>query len=79
MVSHAGLRSNSPTHMDQVRLLRLMFAGSGAEQAARQLAAILDRKHTVEYEARLCTAGDAETALKHAERILAWAQTIVQG
>ncbi len=78
MVSRAGIRNSSPTHMDQVRLLRAIFSGPEAERAARQLAAILDRKHIVEYEARLCSASDAETAVKHAERILAWAQSVVQ-
>ncbi|MHB8731876.1 MAG: HEPN domain-containing protein [bacterium] len=76
-VTYGEVRSTSPTHTDQVRLIRALFHSTEpAENAARALAAVLDRKHGVEYEARRCTARDAEAAIKHAERVLQWAQTV---
>ncbi len=79
-VSYGEVRSMSPTHTDQVRLIRVLFHSTEpAERAARQLAAVLDRKHSVEYEARPCAAPDAEAAIKQAERVLAWAQAVCQG
>lgn len=78
-IAHHGLRSISQTHMDQVRLIRHLFPGDdGAKRASDQLAALLDRKSTVEYEGRLYQAHDAETATKHAERLVAWARKIRQ-
>jgi len=79
-IAQAGVRSGSATHTDQVRLVRAVFVGDQqAEQAAKQLAAVLDRKHAVEYEARMCTADDADRVVKQAERLLAWAQQVVHG
>ncbi len=74
-VSKFGLRSVSQTHADQVKLLRELFPDDEATmQACKQLAALIDRKNTVEYEARLCTRDDAEIATKQAERIVNWAR-----
>lgn len=76
-VTCAGVRSVSQTHMDQVRLLRQLFPGDeDAKKASDQLAALLDRKNTVEYQARLCRAQDAQVAVKHAERVVKWARRI---
>lgn len=53
-VGKQGVRSTSKGHTDQVRLVRQLFPDSeGASRAASQLAALIDRKNTVEYEARL--------------------------
>lgn len=77
-VARAGVRSSSPTHTDQVRLVRALFPDDHeAERAAKELASLLDKKHTVEYEARVCVAKDAETAVTRAERLLAWARRVV--
>ncbi len=46
-------------------------------QACKQLAALIDRKNIVEYEARLCTRDDAEIATKQAERIVNWAREVL--
>ncbi len=74
-VSKFGLRSVSQTHADQVKLLRELFPDDEATmQASKQLAGVIDRKNTVEYEARLCTRDDAEIATKQAERIVNWAR-----
>ena len=76
-VATAGVRSVSPAHTDQTRLIRDLFPDdSGAKKAVDQLAAVLDRKNTVEYEARRCTAGDAEIVTKQAERVLGWARQV---
>jgi len=76
-VASAGMRSISQTHMDQVRMIRQFFAGdTEANKASDHLAALLDRKNTAEYEARLFQRHDAETALKHAERLVSWAREV---
>lgn len=78
-VSRFGIRCASPTHMDQVRLIRKSFSqDEAAEKAASQLAALIDRKNAVEYEARLCRSDDAERATRQAERVVAWAQRICE-
>ncbi len=75
-VGKFGLRSISQTHTDQVKLLRELFPDDGVTlQACKQLAALIDRKNTVEYEARLCTQNDAEVATKQAERVVNWARS----
>lgn len=76
-VAEHGVRSISPTHMDQVRLIRQLFPGDDeAKKASSHLGALMDRKNTVEYEGRLCRAHDAEAAIKHAERLVTWARRI---
>ena len=77
-VGKHGLRSMSKAHADQVKLLRQLYPDSEpASRAASQLAALIDRKNTVEYEARLCTEKDAETSTKQAERVIDWAREVL--
>ncbi len=77
-VGKHGLRSVSPSHADLVKLLRELFPKHDATiPVTSQLAALIDRKNTVEYEARLCTQKDAEVAAKQAERIVHWARTML--
>ncbi len=79
-VRAAGVRSVSPNHADQVRLVRQVFEGEEeAENAARQLAGLIDIKNVVEYEARRCTPQEAERALVRAERVLRWAERVCGG
>lgn len=76
-VTRAGVRSASQAHMDQVRLIRQLFEGdSEARKASDHLAALLDLKNTAEYEARLFERAEAETALKHVERLVNWARKV---
>lgn len=76
-VSLAGVRSVSPSHADQVKLIRQVTGDDQrAGKAAAQMASVLDRKNTVEYEARRCRPEDAEVVLKHAERVLNWAREV---
>lgn len=76
-VATAGLRSISQTHMDQVRLIRQLFADdSDAKKASDHLAALLDLKSTAGYEAKLFQGADAVTALKHAGRLVNWARAV---
>lgn len=78
-VARAGVRSVSQTHMDQVRLIRQLFPKDDeTEKVSGQLAALLDRKNTVEYEGRLSRTQDAQVAVKHAERVVGWARKIRQ-
>ncbi len=75
-VGKHGFRSISQSHSDQVNLLRQLFPRDDATiRASSQLAALIDRKNTVEYEARLCTQKDAEVATKQAERVVQWARS----
>lgn len=68
-VARAGVRSISQTHTDQVRLIQQLFPDDAeTRKVSNQLAALLDRKNTVEYEARLSRREEAEIALKQAER-----------
>ena len=74
-VGKSGVRSVSRTHTDQVKLLRQLLPDDDATtRASNQLAALIDRKNTVEYEARVCTEREAETATKQAERVVEWAR-----
>lgn len=76
-VARAGVRPVSQTHMDQVRLIQQLFSNDDeARKVSSQLAALLDRKNTIEYEARLSRREDAEIAVKQAERIVNWARGI---
>jgi len=77
-VGTAGLRSASKVHSDQAKLVRQLLPNDeSAKKASTQLAALIDRKNTVEYEARTCTQQDAEVATRHAERIVGWARAIL--
>src|SRR3989337_702112 len=58
-VGTSGLRSASKVHSDQVKLVRQLLPNDdSAKRASTQLAALIDRKNTVEYEARTCTLQD---------------------
>lgn len=77
-VGRFGVRSASKTHSDQVKLVhQLLPDNDSARRASTQLAALIDRKNTVEYEARVCTQKDAETATRQAERMVGWARELL--
>jgi hypothetical protein len=77
-VACAGVRSASQTHADQPRLIRNLLAGKeDVQQAATQLEALIDRKHTVEYEARRCRPADAQASVRQAQRVVEWARTLI--
>jgi len=77
-VGTSGLRSASKVHSDQVKLVRQLLPNDdSAKRASTQLAALIDRKNTVEYEARTCTQQDAVTATRQAERIVGWARAVL--
>lgn len=71
-----GIRSASPNHADQERLIRqLLPEDEEAERGAQQLAALIDLKNTVEYEARRFESEEALVATKRAERVVNWARS----
>ena len=77
-VSSAGLRSASPSHADQPRLLRqLLPDDEEAKRTAAQLEALIDRKNTVEYEARRCQPADAQISTKQAQRVVQWVRSLI--
>lgn len=77
-VASAGVRSASSTHADQPRLLRQLLPDiEEARRAATQLEALIDRKNTVEYEARRCRPDDAQVSAKQAQRVVQWARALL--
>ncbi len=77
-VASAGVRSASQTHADQARLVRqLLPDDEDAQRVATQLEALIDRKNTVEYEARRYRPEDAQVTTKQAQRIVEWARTVI--
>jgi HEPN domain-containing protein len=77
-VASAGVRSASRTHADQPRLVReLLLDNEDARRAAMQLQGLIDRKNTVEYEARRCRPEDAQIRTRQAQRIVEWVRTVV--
>ncbi|MHB8731059.1 MAG: HEPN domain-containing protein [bacterium] len=78
-VASGGVRSVSKTHADQPRLVRQLFPDDDeARRAATQLESLIDRKNSVEYEARRCRAEDAEVSAKQAQRVVEWARSLAE-
>jgi hypothetical protein len=76
-VASAGVRSVSQSHADQARLILQLLPTEEARRTASQLEALIDRKNTVEYEARRCSPEEAQISAKQAQRVIQWARTIV--
>jgi HEPN domain-containing protein len=75
-VHAGGVRSASQTHADQPRLVRHLLPGNeDARHAATHLEPLIDRKNTVEYEARRCRADDAQVSVKQAQRVVECARS----
>lgn len=74
-VYYHGLRRTSEKHADAVRLLTSLFKEVEVKKNSNHLAWLINRKNLVEYEARLFTAKEAETATKHAERFISWVKS----
>jgi len=72
---HYGVRCVSPKHADAVKLLISLSKDEETKKNSTHLAWLINRKNLVEYEARLFTAKEAETATKHAERFLRWVKS----
>jgi hypothetical protein len=78
-VKQAGVRSTGESHVEAVRLLTQLFPGdAAARKAGNQLSALVDKKNTVEYEARRSTVAEAQTAMERAERVVRWAQEVIR-
>ncbi len=77
-VKRAGMRSTGEPHAEAIRLLTQLFPkDEAARKAGSQLSALIDKKNTVEYDARRCTLGEATTAVDRADRLVRWAQGAV--
>lgn len=77
-VTLAGQRSAGPDHGRAADLLDEIGGGTTEMGAhARQLRQLLGRKNAVEYESRRATAREAADAVKRADRLVAWASTVV--
>jgi hypothetical protein len=70
------IRSASEKHGDAAGLLlETLPDDKEAKIFAKHLIWLINRKNLIEYESRLFYAKEAETALKHADRFLAWAKS----
>ena len=77
-VATAGVRSASQAHSDQPRLVRqLLPDNEHVQRATTQLEALIDRKNTVEYEARRCRPEDAQVSTRPAQRVVEWVRSVV--
>lgn len=77
-IERAEVRAGGRSHADAAKLIRQLFTGDeAAANASDQLAWLVDRKHTIEYEARRAAAADAEAAYTRAERVLRWAEAVL--
>ncbi len=73
-----GLRNASENHTDALALLNSIDPNSeDIKRAVRHLSALLQIKSDAEYGNRLLNRGDAESAVKHAERIFDFAKSEV--
>ncbi len=77
LVFRRGLRSKSPRHEDAVELLRREF-GAEVRRECTILSRLINRKHAIDYEARLATEREAIDTLEKAETLYTWASGIVQ-
>jgi HEPN domain-containing protein len=77
-VALAGQRSSDPDHGRAAELLDEIGGGTSEVSAhAKQLRQLLAKKNMVEYESRRATAKDAADAVKRADRLVAWASSLV--
>lgn len=77
-VALRGSRSADPDHRAAADLLRSAGRGAPAFDArARQLVALINKKNTVEYEARRSTREEGQDALLRAERFVEWATALI--
>ena len=78
-VALAGRRSTDPDHQRAADLLEEVGRGSESiSDRVKQLRGLLAKKNQVEYESRRTTAKEAADAVARAERMVQWAQEVVQ-
>jgi hypothetical protein len=78
-VALAGRRSTDPDHQRAADLLGEVGRSSESiTERVKQLRALLGKKNRVEYESRRATAKEAADAVGRAERLVQWAEEIVQ-
>ena len=78
-VALAGRRSTNPDHQRAADLLEEVGRSSESiSDRVKQLRTLLAKKNQVEYETRRTTAREAADAVSRAERMVQWAQEIVQ-
>jgi len=78
-VALAGRRSTDPDHQRAADLLEEVGRSSESiSDRVKQLRGLLAKKNQVEYESRRTTAKEAADAVSRAERMVQWADEIVQ-
>ncbi|MBE0418076.1 MAG: hypothetical protein IBX63_09955 [Coriobacteriia bacterium] len=70
---HGGVRSAGQDHRVAVDLLRETM-GAAADEPAKHLKRLIDKKNLVEYEQRRLTQAEALDLAEHARRFLKWAK-----
>ncbi len=78
-IALAGVRSSDPNHLLAADLLDEVGGHQGEVGThARQLRQLLGKKHAVEYGSGRASAREANDALKRADRLVAWARSVVE-
>ena len=78
-VALAGVRSSDPDHSKAADLLDEVGGGARPmKDHASQLRQLLAKKTSVEYQSRRATEREAREAIKVAERITVWAQSVIE-
>ena len=72
-----GKRSTSRDHVDAVKILMDCVVTKTTKQNATHLARVIAKKNVIEYESRLFTKAEARAIIDHAEKFLAWAQSML--
>ncbi|MBI4015621.1 MAG: HEPN domain-containing protein [Candidatus Aenigmarchaeota archaeon] len=73
-----GIRNAGETHTDSIALLiSIEPQNEDIKKAARHLSSLLSVKTSAEYGERLAVQKDAEAAVKHAERLLSFAEETI--
>jgi len=79
-VFYAGERSTGQSHNEVLRLLAtLKVARDELDRNMRHLSSLLDLKNVAEYEDRLPTQNEAESAMQNADRFRRWVLSKLPG
>ena len=78
-IALAAVRSSDPNHLLAADLLDEVGGHQGEVAThAKHLRQLLGKKHSVEYGSGRATAKEADDALKRADRLVAWARSVVE-
>jgi len=79
LIHFHGVKSTSRKHDDAVRLLTSLMKSDEANRNARHLRKLINEKSTVEYTGKLLSPVRSRELCKHAQRFIAWADSLLPG